>query len=433
MTPHVRLRYRGSLRGAPRQQIANLIERSAEPDEGVALTVSSVLEAVRAGGDATLRAIAREMNGVNLERIEVDRARCQAALDQLSPVVRSALEQVLANLEAVNRASLPQPVEVEVMPGVFVGRRPDPLQRVGLHLPGGQVSRASTVLMMAVPARVAGVREVILCCAPESGGMPPEQVLAAAELARVDRVFAIGGPAAIAAMAFGTPTVPRVDRIVGPGDAYVVEAKRQVSGFVSTDAGSGATELLVVVDDAADVHWVAGEVVAVARSDPDSLAVVLAVGEAIEARLLAALSDAVRKLPAEGNAILGALADSCVLLTVNSSDEAFEFVNAFAPQQLLLAVRRAEEWLPSVRNAGLVFTGGSSLVSASFASGANLLLPKDGLARFWSGLSSDSFLRWTSTERVTEEGMRALAGTALTLAELEGIGSSGVVFPRDKE
>ncbi|HWP02350.1 MAG TPA: histidinol dehydrogenase, partial [Gemmatimonadaceae bacterium] len=282
MIPHIRLRYRGPLRGAPRQQIANLIERNAEPDEGVALTVSSVLEAVRAGGDATLRAIAREMNGVNLEEIEVDRERCQAALDRLSPAVRSALERLVANLEAVNRAWLPQPVEVEVMPGVFVGRRPDPLQRVGIHLPGGEVSRASTLLMMAVPARVAGVREVILCCAPESGGMPPEQVLAAAELARVDRVFAIGGPAAIAAMAFGTPTVPRVDRIVGPGDAYVVEAKRQVSGFVSTDASSCATELLVVVDDAADVHWVAGEVVAVARSDPDSLAVVLALGEAIE-------------------------------------------------------------------------------------------------------------------------------------------------------
>lgn len=433
MTSYVRLRYRGSLRGASRQRIASLVERNAEPEEALMLTVSSVLEAVRAGGDATLRAMAREMNGVDLEEIEVARERCQAALDQLSPAVRSAMEHLVANLEAVNRAALPQPIEVEAMPGVFVGRRPDPLQRVGLHLPGGEVSRASTVLMMAVPARVAGVREVILCCASESGGMPPQGVLAAAELARVDRVFAIAGPAAIAAMAFGTTTVPRVDRIVGPGDAYVVEAKRQVSGFVSTDVGSRATELLAVVDDSADVHWVAGEVMAVARSDPDSLAVVLPLGEAIEARLLAAFSDAIRKLTGNGNAVRRALAESCVILTVDSRDEALEFVNAFAPQQLLLAVRRAEEWLPSVRNAGLVFAGSSSLVSASFASGANLLQPKGGLARFCSGISSDSFLRWTSTQRVTPDGMRALARTASTLAELEGIGSSGVVFPRDNE
>ena len=218
-----------------------LFDRSTLADEGVRLTVGAIIDLVRQEGDSALKSLAREYDGVAALKIEVSRDRWKAAERALDPKLRSALEHAADNIRRAHKAWLPTGGVIETESGVLVERRPDPLDRIGVYAPGGRAAYPSSVLMGAVPARVAGVREVILCSPPGRDGWPSEVVLAAAELAGVDRVFAIGGAGAIAAMAYGTKTVPRVDLVVGPGNAYVAEAKVQVAGAIATDAPAGPT------------------------------------------------------------------------------------------------------------------------------------------------------------------------------------------------
>jgi histidinol dehydrogenase len=253
-----------------------LFDRTTALDTAVGERTASIVARVRREGDDALRALAHELDGVTLDALEVPRIRWQAALDALAPALRAALERSAENVGRVHRAFRPVPQETESEPGIVIGRRPDPLGRVGVYAPGGRAAYPSSVLMGVVPARVAGVGEIILCSPPaRETGAPSEVVLAAAALAGADRVFALGGAGAIAAMAYGTASVPRVDRIVGPGNAYVAEAKLQVSNVVAIDSPAGPSELLVLCDDSADPVLVAREMLAQAEHDP--LAAVIAV------------------------------------------------------------------------------------------------------------------------------------------------------------
>ena len=302
-----------------------------------------------------------------------------------------------------------------------VGRRPDPLQRVGIYAPGGRAAYASSVLMAAVPARVAGVSEIILCSPPQKDGYPARVVLAACEIAGVDRVFAVGGAGAIAAMAYGTESVPRVDRIVGPGNAYVAEAKLQVSRDVGIDSPAGPSELLVICDASCDAGTIAREVVAQAEHDVDACVVVIALDDhtalSIAETVEQALADVFRADVARGS-----LAQNGALLRADSVAEAVEFVTDFAPEHLLLALTDAEAVLPDIRNAGCVFVGEqSSVVFGDYITGGNHVLPTGGLARSYSGLGALDFVRWTSYQRVTRDGAQRLAGDTAILAAAEGL------------
>ena len=235
-----------------------------------------IIARVRRDGDAALRAFALELDGVALEALEVPRRRWTGALDALAPALRRAMERSAQNIRRVHEAFLPVTQEIESERGVIVGRRPDPLGRVGVYAPGGRAAYPSSVLMGVVPARVAGVGEVVVCSPPERAtGEPSGVVLAAAALAGADRVFSLGGAGAIAALAYGTESVPRVDRIVGPGNAYVAESKLQVASTVAIDSPAGPSELLVIADESADPRLIAREMLAQAEHDP--LAAVVAV------------------------------------------------------------------------------------------------------------------------------------------------------------
>ncbi len=410
----------GSLSDADR---AALMDRSTSSDDAVRRRTAEIVERVRREGDAALVAMARELDGVSLEALEVPRARWDAALDALDPALRGALERAVANVATAHRALLPQPVEVETEPGVLVGRRPDPLSRVGVYAPGGRAAYPSSVIMGVVPARVAGVGEVIVCSPPAADGAPLPVVLAAAALAGADRVFALGGAGAIAAMAFGTATVPRVDRVVGPGNAYVAEAKLQLAGAVATDAPAGPSELLVIADWAADPMAVAREMLAQAEHDPRAAAVLVAVGEETASEVAAALA---RLLPDEPrrDVIAEALAANGGVLVAQDYDEAVAFANDYAPEHLLLAVYDAEQraLLARARNAGSVLVGASSSVAfGDYMTGANHVLPTGGLARAHSGLSTHDFVRWTSYQVVTPDAAARLSGDVALLADSEGL------------
>jgi histidinol dehydrogenase len=415
-------RFTGALDALAPGERRALVGRGASPacDAALRRRTAEILERVRAEGDAALRALARELDGVELDALEVARPVRRAALDALDPALRRALERAAANVATAHRAQRPVAVEVVTEPGVLVGRRPDPLARVGAYAPGGLAAYPSSVLMGVVPARVAGVGEVVLCSPPGPDGLPSAVVLAAAELAGVDRVFALGGAGAIAAMAYGTASVPRVDRIVGPGNAWVAEAKLQVSGVVSIDAPAGPSELLVIADERARPDAIAREIVAQAEHDPRAAVAVLVLGgDAVAARLAAAVREALATAPRR-DVIAEALATRGALLSARSLDEALAFASEYAAEHLLLAVADPDAALAGVRCTGTVFLGeASSVAFGDYATGANHVLPTGGLARSWSGLSTHDFVRWTTWQRVEPAAAARLAADVATLAEAE--------------
>src|SRR5690606_25787828 len=271
---------RRSLRELSKADEARLFVRGRDADPEVERAVAAIIADVRARGDDALRDLARRFDRVDLNALEVPRDACDAALATLNGEVRAALEQAAAAIAAFHRAQLPPPLDIEVRPGVRLGRRAEPLRRAGVYAPGGRAAYPSSVLMGVVPAKVAGVDEVVVCSPPGPDGLPHPVVLAACALAGADRVFALGGAGAIVALAYGTASVPRVDRIVGPGNAYVNEAKRQVAGSVGIDSPAGPSELLVVADASADPETVALELLAQAEHDPDAAVAVVATDEA---------------------------------------------------------------------------------------------------------------------------------------------------------
>jgi histidinol dehydrogenase len=413
------LRLTGPLADLNPEQRSLLLNRSASRDPAVRERTAQIIARVRSDGDAALRALAAELDGARLDSLEVPRELWRDALQKMEAPLRSALTRAAANIERAHRAFCPVAAEVETEPGVRVGRRPDPLRRVGVYAPGGRATYPSSVLMAAVPARVAGVSEVIVCSPPTKLGAPSAVVLAAAELSHVDRLFAVGGAGAIAAMAFGTRSVPRVDRIVGPGNAYVAEAKMQLSGEVGIDLPAGPSELLVIADLGADPGVMAREILAQAEHDPDACVVALTVGSQLTREIEAALGEALRRRPGRAEASQSLAARGAVL-SVSSLDQALEFAAEFAPEHLLLAIRDAERALPRVKNAGAVFLGEPSSVSfGDYMTGANHVLPTGGLSRCYSGLSVADFMRWTSYQSVDRAAAARLAEDVGIIAESE--------------
>ncbi len=418
------LRWTGPCTGLSQADRRALFERtSSSADDAIRARTSHIIDRVRLEGDTALRAYAAELDDVTLDAIEVPLQRCQAALDALAPDLRRAMERATANIRRVHEAFLPQAQEAESEPGIVVGRRPDPLGRVGVYAPGGRAAYPSSVLMGVIPARVAGVGEVIVCSPPSrETALPSEVVLAAAALAGADRVFALGGAGAIAAMAYGTASVPRVDRIVGPGNAYVAEAKLQVASAVAIDSPAGPSELLVLADETADADVVAREMLAQAEHDPRAAVVAVVTGERCARAVLDAIERMLARQPRR-DIVGSALASQGAVLWADSIAEGVSFANAYAAEHLLLVVDAPETVLPLLRNAGTIFVGAyASVAFGDYMTGANHVLPTGGLARSYSGLSTLDFVRWTTYQRVTRDAAARLADDVGTFADAEGLG-----------
>jgi len=415
------LKYRGPLAALSAEDRRRLLDRSGESDALVASRTRDIIARVRRDGDRALLEMARELDRATLTAVEVPRARWEAALTSLDPKVRGALERAARNIAKAHAAQKPQPTEIETEPGILVGRRPDPLGRVGVYAPGGRAVYPSSVLMGVVPAKVAGVGQVIVCSPPGPDGLPAAGVLAAAALSGADRVFALGGAGAVAAMAYGTQSVPRVDRIVGPGNAYVAAAKLQVVDAVAIDAPAGPSEILVVADASANPEAVAREMLAQAEHDPDACCVTLAMGP----RLAEAITSAVERAAARAQRkeiVTTSLRERGAVLSVGSLDEAWPFVSEFAPEHLLIATSAPQEHLARVRNCGTVFLGErASVAFGDYMTGANHVLPTAGLGHAYSGLSVLDFYRWTTYQHVTPEAAARLADDVGALADSEGL------------
>lgn len=407
----------------PRSEWPALTARCTRQEEEIGERVAAILAEVRTGGDAALRRIVRRIEGYLPETFEVTRERRAEAAKAVSPQLKAALAQAKANIEAFHRAQLPAQVEVETMPGVRCVQRAVAIGRAGLYIPGGKAPLFSTVLMLALPARIAGCREVILCTPCGRDGRIAPEILYAADLCGVDRVFALGGAQAVAAMAYGTESIPRVDKIFGPGNRYVTKAK-QLAGAadVAVDLPAGPSEVLVLADEDARPEFAAADLLSQAEHGDDSQAVLVCRSEEFAQRAIASVGEQAARL-SRRDAIGNSLANSRIVV-FSDPDEQIAFADAYAPEHLIVAMRDAWDAAARITAAGSVFIGGYSPESAGdYASGTNHTLPTGGWARAYSGVNTDSFLRKITYQELSRKGLAALSPTVIAMAEAEGLGA----------
>jgi len=404
-------------------ELEALTRYEAAQDEAVESSVRAILAAVRARGDAAILDYARRFDGAAADavaKLEVPKAALAAAFDSLAPPQAEALREAAARIRRFHERQLAASWEYTEEDGTLLGQQVTPLDRVGLYVPGGRAAYPSSVLMNALPARVAGVRELIMA-SPTPPGEGNALVLAAAHVAGVDRLFAIGGAQAIGALAYGTATVPRVDKIVGPGNAYVAAAKRQVFGTVGIDLIAGPSEILVICDGHTDPEWVALDLFSQAEHDEIAQAILLSPDAGFLDAVQAAAEQLLPQMPRRA-VIEASLGARGALIEVRDLDDACEVANRVAPEHLELSVEDPRALLPKLRHAGAIFLGRwSSEAIGDYCAGPNHVLPTGGTARFSSPLGVYDFQKRTSLIGVSREGAQRLGRLAATLAEGEGL------------
>jgi len=389
--------------------------------EALRTGVERIIAEVRANGDAALRELSARYDRCTLDAIEVTEAEFKAAEAKLAPELKAAIGEAAERIEAFHRAAAPQPVGVNTAVGVRVERVLRPILRVGLYVPAGSAPLPSTALMLGVPARIAGCREVVLCSPARADGSCDEAVLFTARLVGVHRVFKLGGAQAIAAMAYGTESVPRCDKLFGPGNAWVTEAKLQVSSDpdgAAIDMPAGPSEVLVIADAQANPVFVAADLLSQAEHGPDSQVVLVTDSTVLLDKVAAEVDRQCAQLP-RGAIAEQALAQSR-LIAVASLAQAVEVSNRYAPEHLILQVSGARELVASIESAGSIFVGAWTPESVGdYCSGSNHVLPTYGYARSYSGVSVASYQKQITVQELDPNGLRAIGPCTATLAAAE--------------
>lgn len=393
--------------------------QSAELRDGVARLIAQV----RADGDSTLRALTRRYDGCELGALAASAGEFDAADALVAPELKRAIGEARERIERFHRATAPADIALDTAPGVRCERVLRPLRRVGLYVPSGSAPLPSTVLMLAVPAAIAGCHDIVMCTPPNAQGECDPLVLHTARACGVKRVFKLGGAQAIAAMAYGTESVPRCDKLFGPGNAWVTEAKRQVAldpRGAAIDLPAGPSEVLVIADASADPGFVAADLLSQAEHGADSQAILLSPSSALIMAVEAAIEAQLADLP-RADLARQALAHSR-LIHVPDLATAVRVSNDYAPEHLILNVENARSWLAQVDNAGSIFLGPwSPEAVGDYCSGTNHVLPTYGYARAWSGVSVASFVKLVTVQELTKDGLRAIGPCAATLARAEGL------------
>lgn len=391
--------------------------------EDVNAVAREVIANVRAGGDEALRAYSRRFDGAELQDLAASPEEFSQADRALSAEQRSALERAIDNVERFHRAQRPDGLTLETMPGVRCERVIRPISAVGLYVPAGSAPLPSAVVMLAVPARIAGCPRRVLCTPPGRDGRAHPAVLVAARLCGIDAVFKVGGAQAIAAMAYGTETLPKVDKIFGPGNAWVTAAKQAVAADpagAACDMPAGPSEVLVIADESARADFVAADLLAQAEHDTQAQAILLTPSRALAEAVAAAVQSQTRAL--SRRAILDQSLASSRCLVVRDLDSALDVANEYAAEHLILEVREPRRWLEKVTSAGSVFLGAwSPEPMGDYCSGTNHVLPTYGYARAYSGLSVLDFVKRITVQELSPEGLRSLGPVAVSLARLEGL------------
>ncbi|USH03413.1 histidinol dehydrogenase [Grimontia kaedaensis] len=401
-------------------QQAKALERPAISESAsITEAVEGVIKQVRTGGDAALKALTEKFDKVVPENIQVSQNEIDAAEARLGEEIKTALKQAYDNIACFHKAQKAGPLTVETMPGVVCELVTRPINRVGLYIPGGSAPLPSTVLMLGVPSQIAGCRKVVLCSPPPIA----DEILYVAKLCGIDEVYNLGGAQAVAAMAYGTETVSKVDKIFGPGNAFVTEAKRQVSNDhqgAAIDMPAGPSEVLVIADEDADADFVAADLLSQAEHGPDSQ-VVLVTPSPVLAEKVADAVKAQLKVLSRADIASQALGSSIIIIA-DSLTQCVAISNNYGPEHLIVQTKNPRELLPLLDNAGSIFLGAWSPESVGdYASGTNHVLPTYGYTRTYSSLGLADFSKRMTVQELSSDGLQALAPTVVAMANAEGL------------
>lgn len=383
--------------------------------------VEVILKTVKEQGDQALKTYCAQFDGVELEQLLVSQEEIERGIGLCTQTLKESIELAKSNIEIFHNSQQEKEKVVETMKGVSCWRSSVGIERVGLYIPGGSAPLFSTILMLGVPAQIAGCNEVILCTPPNQNGEINPAILYTANLVGVRKIFKVGGAQAIGAMAYGTETIPQVDKIFGPGNQYVTKAKSMIQQEgVAIDMPAGPSEVLVITDQSSNPEFVAADLLSQAEHGSDSQVVLLSANEEIIQRTLDALQNQVERLPRKETALLALENSQAILL--ESIEECIAFSNLYAPEHLILAIEDAETYCSVIQNAGSVFLGHYSCESAGdYASGTNHTLPTNGFAKSYSGVSLDSFVKKITFQKLTKEGLRSIGPAIEVMAEAEGL------------
>lgn len=405
---------------ASQVSLEQILARTEEKID-VSAPVAHIIETVRAEGDAALRRYAKEFDGADLASIEVTAEELDQALATLEPEFVSILEQAAANIRDFHSRQIRQSFIISEKNGIVLGQKVTPIERVGLYIPGGTAAYPSSVLMNCIPAKLAGCSEIVMVSPPSRGGDIAPAILAAAKIAGVDRVFRVGGAQAVAALAYGTQTIPKVDKIMGPGNAYVAEAKRQVFGKVAIDMIAGPSEILVVADGKSDPCLLAADLLSQAEHDKMASAVLITDSAPLAQGVSAELERQLNLLPRSEIARASIEANGKIIVT-QSLLQAIQIANALAPEHLELCVDEPFAYLDQIRHAGSIFLGRSCPEAlGDYFAGPNHTLPTGGTARFMSPLSVDDFVKRSQFSYYTADALEQVADKVAYFARVEGL------------
>jgi len=402
-----------------KENLPNILKRPTLDSTSLEETVTAILSAVGVEGDLALKRFTKQFDKVDLTEIRVKISEVNHAINELDEDLKEAIQQAAANIETFHIAQKEPIKEVETMPGVRCWRKSVGIQKVGLYIPGGSAPLFSTILMLGIPAKIAGCKEIVLCTPPRKDGTIHPAILYAANLVEVTKIFKLGGIQAIGAMAYGTETVPKVHKIFGPGNQYVTAAKQLVQrDGVAIDMPAGPSEVMVVADETAIPAFVAADLLSQAEHGADSQVILVASTETVVKSVHKELSRQLARLPRKGVASK-ALAHSCAIITADRK-AMLDIIDEYAPEHLILCIDEAVEMAARVSNAGSVFIGNYSPESVGdYASGTNHTLPTNGFAKAYSGVSLDSFCKKITFQELSQEGLLNIGHTVELMAEAE--------------
>jgi len=403
------------------QQWTKLASRPVQDYQNLVKPVQQILDKVKDKGDKAVLKFTKEFDGVNIKSLAVSPEEIQKAGNRLSDELKSAIAIAAANIEKFHAAQINPVEKISTMPGIDCWRQSIGIEKIGLYIPGGSAPLFSTVLMLAIPAKLAGCREIILCSPPDKNGNIHPAILYTAALCSVKKIFKTGGVQAIAAMAYGTATIPKVFKIFGPGNQYVTLAKQLVQqDGLAIDMPAGPSEVLVIADESANPAFVAADLLSQAEHGPDSQAILLTTSEELANQVSVAVQEQLNQLPRK-NIAARALKESRILV-LNNLEEAMAFSNLYAPEHLILCTDNALALSAKVTTAGSVFIGHYSPESAGdYASGTNHTLPTNGYAAMYSGVSVDSFVKKISFQQISQEGLKNIGNAIMEMAAAEGL------------
>lgn len=403
-----------------KETVEELIKRSQADINSVLTTVSDILNDVRENKDNAVKAYTAKFDKAELDDLKVSEEEIKKAYDELDGELIKALESASSNIEKFHKAQIPEEWEMEVIPGITAGQIIRPINSVGCYIPGGRAVYPSTILMTVIPAKIAGVDRIIACSPPGPDGKIQAAILVAADLAGVDEIYKCGGAQAIAAMSYGTESIAKVEKIVGPGNIFVTAAKKLVYGDVDIEFPAGPSEVLILADESAIPEYIAYDFLSQSEHDPNASCFLVTDSERI-ANESNGLIEKFAKEAKRSEIIAESLEQHGHVILCNTMDEAIDFTNEYAPEHLIISTKDDKAVLDKIKNAGSIFLGKYSPVAAGdYGSGTNHVLPTGGGAKMYSGLSTETFIKKPTVQTLTKEGIKELSKTVLPIAEYEG-------------